>query len=90
MINQDNGIFKKLPSVMYNEEAKIIYCNFYITYRYFRFFAMSSYFLHRGERMKSCFADSYPTVGSADRSFLLRFGRPRHQTKVAVHMAEIL
>lgn len=89
---------------MYNEEAKIIYCNFYITYRYFRFFAMSSYFLHRGERMKSCFADSYPTVGSADRSlqnnirlwnlvpkaFLLRFGRPRHQTKVAVHMAEIL
>lgn len=30
--------------MMYNEEAKIIYCNFYITYRYFRFFAMSSYF----------------------------------------------
>lgn len=75
--------------MMYNEEAKIIYCNFYITYRYFRFFAMSL-FLHCSERMKSCLADSYPTVGSADRSFLLRFGRPRHQTKVAVHMAEIL
>lgn len=58
---------KKLPSMMYNEEAKIIYHIFDITCRYFRFFAMSL-FLHRGERMKSCFADSNPTVSRADRS----------------------
>lgn len=47
--------------MMYNEEAKIMYRNFNITYRYFRFFAMSL-FLHTGERIKSCFADTNPTV----------------------------
>lgn len=68
VINQDYGISKKkLPSMMYNEEAKIMYRNFNITYRYFRFFAMSL-FLHTGERMKSCFAGTNPTVGLAGGS----------------------
>lgn len=53
---------KKLFLMMYNEEVKIMYWNFNIIYRYFRFFVMFL-FLYIGERMKFCFVDMNFIVG---------------------------